>query len=136
LHAHAAAQGVGVGMQVLAPGLSVRADKSALFILLKNLLENALGVAPAGSTVSLTAGRDFISVRDAGPGIDPAFMPFIYDRFWRAPGAQYEGTGLGLAICKEIATAHDWRLSAQNQTPGACLRIDFAAAPGLLATFG
>jgi signal transduction histidine kinase len=117
-----------LAVNVPAGTLMMRADKSALFILLKNLLENALSVAPMDSIVTLSATAGLIRVEDEGPGIDPAWLPFIFERFWRAPGASYEGAGLGLAICKEIAAAHGWSVSLKRLPRGTSFQISFAGA--------
>jgi signal transduction histidine kinase len=96
----------------------VRADKGALFILLKNIVENAINVSPADGIVILTVDSGSIAICDEGPGIRDEHLPFLFTRFWRAPGAQYDGAGLGLAICNEIALAHDWTLTVSSQAVG------------------
>jgi signal transduction histidine kinase len=94
------------------------ADRSALFILLKNVVENAINVSPPHCVVSLLVDGISIQVLDQGPGIKQEYLPSLFKRFWRAPGAGYEGAGLGLAICKEIAMAHEWRLTVSNLVSG------------------
>lgn len=89
----------------------VWADRSALFVLLKNLVENAINVSPVNGVVVLTIEGASIRVEDEGPGIRLEHLPFLFDRFWRAPDSRYDGAGLGLAICREIAVAHQWRLT-------------------------
>ncbi|MGG1944033.1 ATP-binding protein [Trinickia sp. NRRL B-1857] len=96
----------------------IRADKGALFILLKNIVENAINVSPVDGIVLLTLDGASIAICDEGPGIREDYLPFLFTRFWRAPGVEYEGAGLGLAICNEIATAHDWRLTVNSRTVG------------------
>jgi len=103
----------------------VHGDRMALFVLLKNLLENALNFAPAQSTVSLMLRQHTLGVRDEGPGIDPAHMPHVFERFWRNPERRNEGAGLGLAICQEIASAHGWQLTARTLQPGAEFELAF-----------
>jgi signal transduction histidine kinase len=97
---------------------SIWADRSALFILLKNIVENAINVSPPNSAVLLIVDNASIQVRDEGPGISPEYLPFLFKRFWRAPDARHDGAGLGLAICKEIAIAHEWRLTVSNLISG------------------
>jgi signal transduction histidine kinase len=94
------------------------ADRSALFILLKNIVENAINVSPPNSIVSLTVDNVSIQVRDMGPGIRQEYLPFLFKRFWRAPDTKHDGAGLGLAICKEIAIAHEWRLTVSSLLSG------------------
>ena len=115
----AAARGVIIETSLRAPGKQ---------ILLKNLLENALAFAPRGSTVVVMGDASSISVSDEGPGIDEAHLPFIFSRFWRAPGNKAEGCGLGLAICKEIVLAHGWQLAVERTQPGTLFTVRFLQA--------
>ncbi|SFT82019.1 sensor histidine kinase [Paraburkholderia aspalathi] len=97
---------------------SIWADRSALFILLKNIVENAINVSPPNSVITLIIDDVSIQVRDEGPGIRQEYLPFLFRRFWRAPDARHDGAGLGLAICKEIALAHEWRLTVSSLGEG------------------
>lgn len=101
------------------------ADRSALFVLLKNILENAINVTPAHSTVSVLLDSASIHVCDEGPGVKREYIPFLFDRFWRAPDARHDGAGLGLAICKEIAIAHEWQLTVSSLTSGTSFVLQF-----------
>ncbi len=94
------------------------ADRGALFTLLKNLLENAIQHSPEGGVIALEVTATGFSITDQGPGVPAEDLPFIFDRFWRGRDRQHVGAGLGLAICKEIASAHGWRLSAAPASPG------------------
>lgn len=100
-----------------------QADRSALFTLLKNLLENALQHAPRGTEVRVDIARDHLSVRDWGPGVDREQLPQLFVRFWRGPHRRDHGAGLGLTICQEIAQAHGWTLSAKRAEPGLLLQL-------------
>lgn len=97
---------------------SIWADKSALFILLKNIVENAINASPVHGIVLLTIDGISIEISDEGPGIRKDHLPFLFKRFWRAPDARHDGAGLGLAICKEIAAVHDWRLTVSSLSIG------------------
>jgi signal transduction histidine kinase len=90
--------------------------------LLLILLDNALKHTPAGGTVHLTlsvqGSRARLQVADTGPGVDPAHLPRIFDRFYRADQARTEGgSGLGLAIGKWIVEAHGGQIQAGNGSP-------------------
>ena len=100
-----------------------RADKGALFTLLKNLVENAIQHAPAGSEVVLTLEADHLTVRDFGPGVAEHELPQLFNRFWRGEHRRDIGAGLGLAICQEIAVTHQWVLSASRAEPGLLFRL-------------
>jgi signal transduction histidine kinase len=114
----AEAAGVTLAVSTVDEGLTWQADRGALFTLLKNLLENAIEHAPAGSTVSLEIARDGLSVRDHGPGVEAPQLSVLFERFWRGPHRRDLGAGLGLSICQEVARAHGWRLAAERAEPG------------------
>lgn len=107
--------------------IMIKADRGALFILLRNLIENAIHHAPAGSAVDVLVNGQGIRVRDYGIGISAEAMPQLFKRFWRGAHRRDDGAGLGLAICEEIAHAHGWRVRAQNAVPGACFSVQFEA---------
>lgn len=104
-------------------GVEWKADRSALFTLLKNLLENAIQHAPAKSDVCVEIQSDGLTVRDLGPGVDAAQLPLLFERFWRGAHRRDHGAGLGLAICHEISAAHGWRLTAERAEPGLRFRL-------------
>lgn len=106
----------------------IRGDRSALFVLLKNLVENAIGASPEGATVSIFIDNERIRVLDQGPGIAPEHHPMLFHRFWRVPGSSYGGAGLGLAICQEVVNTHNWQLTIRNAEPGAEFALDFRAS--------
>lgn len=89
---------------------AVRADPQMLGIVLRNLLGNALRYCPAGSRVEIGAGhdggRDWIAVRDNGPGVDAASRQRLTERFFRVLGQEEGGSGLGLSIVQRIADLH------------------------------
>lgn len=104
------------------------ADRGALFTLLKNLLENAIQHAPAGTAVSVEVEATFMTVRDWGPGVPQDQMSSIFARFWRGPHRRDKGAGLGMAICQEIAQAHGWTLTASRAQPGLRVVLERPAA--------
>jgi signal transduction histidine kinase len=63
-----------------------------------------------------------LQVRDTGPGIEPADLPRLFDRFYRADRARTgDGTGLGLSIGRWIVEAHNGRITAANAPGGGAL---------------
>jgi signal transduction histidine kinase len=108
------------------------ADPERLQQVVANLLDNAVKFSPPESgihvTASLRAGQVCLEVVDAGPGIDPAFLPRIFEPFWQADSSsrrRHGGAGLGLAIAREIALLHDGDLRADNVNPGARFTFSF-----------
>jgi len=128
--AYRRARTLAIGREVAlerADDTTVRADPDALGQLLLILVENALKYTPAGGRVALALRLDGaearLSVADTGPGIDPADLPHIFERFYRAETARAtSGSGLGLAIARWLAEQHGGR-------------IDVASAPGQGSTF-
>jgi len=102
-----------------------RADRAAVFVLLKNLIENAIQHSPGGAVVTVDVRENGVSVRDEGEGIPPEHLPELFKRFWRGAARRDTGAGLGLAICQEIALAHGWSLVARNGTVGAEFLVSF-----------
>ena len=119
----AEAADVRLTVSATADNVEWKADRGALFTLLKNLLENAIQHAPAKTTVEVAIQSDAVSVRDWGTGLDAAQLPLLFERFWRAAHRRDQGAGLGLSICHEIALAHGWRLTAERAEPGLRFRL-------------
>jgi len=63
-----------------------------------------------------------LTVRDHGPGIDSGDLPYVFDRFYRAPSARgMPGSGLGLAIVRQVAEAHGGTVTAEPAPGGGTL---------------
>lgn len=86
--------------------LPMAGDESALTIMLKNILDNAIRYGPRHSRVRLTFSATDITVDDEGPGIAPDVLPRLGDRFLRAAGHEEAGSGLGVSIARRIAHNH------------------------------
>ena len=94
---------------------------------LANLLDNAIKWSPPNSTVDVTLTGDTLTVRDHGPGFTPAELPYVFDRFYRAPSARaVPGSGLGLSIVRKVAEEHGATAVAENaEGGGAVVRLTF-----------
>jgi two-component system, OmpR family, sensor histidine kinase ChvG len=97
---------------------------------LGNLLDNAVRFSPPGEPVLLRVeggpaeGSLRFSVKDRGPGVPPAILPRIFDRFFTTD-ADRDGTGLGLAIVKSVAEAHGGRAHVESRPgEGATFTLD------------
>ena len=93
-------------------------DPARLRQLISLLIDNALRHGPAGQRVLVrlraTPGGATIEVDDEGPGIAPADLPHLFERFYRGEGAPPGGTGLGLAIASWIVDRHGGSIRAEN----------------------
>lgn len=87
---------------------------------LSNLVANALRHTPAGGTVIIGGSADAASVvlvvRDTGPGIDPALLPHVFDRFVKGAGSR--GSGLGLPIARGLVEAHGGSIAVDSTAGG------------------
>ena len=84
-----------------------------------NLLDNAANWSPPGGTVEVAVRDGQVIVRDHGPGIEDDDLPYVFDRFYRAPAARkLPGSGLGLAIVKQVAEAHGGGVGAERAEGG------------------
>jgi two-component system sensor histidine kinase KdpD len=107
----------------LVPNLSlVQMDFVLMEQVLVNLLDNACNYTPPGAPITVEARVDRqqlqITVADGGPGIPPADLERIFDKFYRLPGSATGGTGLGLSICRGLVEAHGGALTAANTPSG------------------
>jgi two-component system, OmpR family, sensor histidine kinase KdpD len=90
--------------------------------MLFNILDNAAKYSPAGGRIEIdvrrAAGRIEIAVRDEGPGITPAALDRLFEKFYRADDGDRRraGTGLGLAIAKGFVEALGGSIRAANRT--------------------
>jgi two-component system sensor histidine kinase KdpD len=109
---------------------------------LSNLLENALKYTPPGTPIRVAAHVEgdalAVEVADQGPGIPPAALPRLFEKFYRVasgPGHP-RGTGLGLAVARGLVEAHGGRLGVES-TPGqgTCFRftLPLGTPPALVA---
>jgi signal transduction histidine kinase len=111
----------------------VLADRARVSQVLQNLIENGVHFSPAGGRVEVSlavpeaGGERFVecSVKDSGPGFDPADLPRLFEPFFtRRRG----GTGLGLSIVKRIVYDHGGEVSAENHAQGgAVVRVRLRA---------
>jgi two-component system sensor histidine kinase MprB len=84
-----------------------------------NLLDNAAKWSPPGGQVEVGVRDGEVTVRDHGPGIEDADLPYIFDRFYRASSARgMPGSGLGLAIVRQVAESHGGHVVAKAAEGG------------------
>lgn len=108
----------------------VRAEPDSLRILLNNLVDNALRYAPEGGKVDVIVEQRgngaLLRVSDNGPGVNPADLERLADRFFRPEGSRSGGCGLGLSIVRHIADSHGARLRMENRAGGGfCVSVEF-----------
>ncbi len=83
-----------------------------------NLLDNAAKYGPPDATVTVRLADGQLTVQDEGPGIDPADLPLVFERFWRADTARtLPGSGLGLSIVQQATQRHGGHVQVENREP-------------------
>jgi len=104
------------------PGLgAISADSARLQQIIWNLLSNAVKFTPNGGNISVRVEQNEsdarVIVKDSGQGIDPEFLPRVFDRFRQADSSttrSFGGLGLGLAIVRHLVELHGGTVSAQS----------------------
>ncbi len=97
----------------------VLGDEQLLARAVTNLLDNAAKYSPPDGKVSVRLVDGTLTVVDSGPGLAPADMPHVFERFYRSAEARSRpGSGLGLAIVKHAADQHGGLVYAGNATNG------------------
>ena len=123
----AQAKQIALAVAMDAPGepLMVVGDVSRLQQVLWNLLSNAVKFTPRGGRIDVRVTRDGlhgeVRVSDSGAGIDPEFLPYVFDRFRQADASttrRHGGMGLGLSIVKQLVELHGGTIHAASEGPG------------------
>ena len=121
----ALAKHITVEKKLVTDGSTVLGDANRLQQVMWNLLSNAVKFTRAGGTIQVSLQQaeheTIIEVSDTGIGIDPAFLPHVFDRFRQADASttrDYGGLGLGLAIVKQMVELHGGWIRAESEGAG------------------
>ena len=109
-----------------APGvhaLPLLGNAQLMMVLLRNLLDNAVRYAPAGTTVNLRFEAEQLSVENAGEPRTAEQVARLGERFHRDEGQQESGGGLGLSIVQRIAALHRLHVSFGACADGRGFRV-------------
>jgi PAS domain S-box-containing protein len=129
-----AAEAKGIRLDLSPAGITPMAsgDPNRLQQVFWNLLSNAIRFTPRGGQIrTLVVDVDHhweINITDTGAGIDPDFLPYVFDRFRQADGSstrKHGGLGLGLAITKQLVELHGGtvRVISDGQGKGATFTV-------------
>ncbi|MCS0505194.1 ATP-binding protein [Ancylobacter mangrovi] len=111
-----AAAGIDVHIEPALEGWSVCADRECLYLVLRNLHENALEHMPAGGRVTWRRLPEGLCIEDEGPGIPEEELTRVTERFFRGRMKSASGIGLGLTIASMAATRIGAQLVLANRT--------------------
>lgn len=102
---------------------SIMVDTDRITQVVTNLIGNAVNNTPVEGIITLQVAANpedsglMVSISDTGPGIEPAELPYIFDRFYRTDKSRLRnsgGSGLGLAIAKQLVEAHGGTIRAES----------------------
>ncbi|MFY0566847.1 ATP-binding protein [Archangium lansingense] len=135
----AAARNIRLESQLAAGSGPVQGDAQRLQQVAWNLLTNAIKFTPEGGRVAVRLQRveehAELQVSDSGKGIEPSFLPHVFERFRQADGSatrRYGGLGLGLAIVRHLVELHGGTIQAHSEGEGRgasfTVRLPLAAA--------
>jgi len=131
LQGEADEHGVSICLDVEGP-LVTEADPARLHQVVWNLVSNAVKFAGSNGRVVVTVRRDetniVVRVEDDGAGIEPDFLPHLFERFRQADGSvtrRHTGLGLGLAITRHLVQLHGGNVTAASagEGRGACFTV-------------
>ncbi|MBV8516500.1 MAG: response regulator [Acidobacteria bacterium] len=117
----AEAKSLALAFDADAPAVLVRGDERRLRQIVWNLVSNAVKFTKSGGSVRVTLttrdGHARVDVTDSGRGVDPAFLPYVWDRFRQADSStsrEFGGLGLGLSVVRHLVELHGGTVHASS----------------------
>ena len=125
MRAEAAGKSIAIETELQNHERPLSADPTRLQQVVWNLLNNAVKFTPEGGRIDVRLTQDAASaeltVTDTGEGIEPSFLPHVFELFRQADGSttrRHGGLGLGLGIVRRIVTLHGGSVEVQSQGRG------------------
>jgi PAS domain S-box-containing protein len=129
-------KGIELHLEAAPPGEHVLCDPDRVLQVFSNVIGNAVKFSQPGGTIALgSAAKDgtvLFTVRDDGPGMAPAELEHIFDKYWQAHDGGRHGRGLGLYIAKRLIEAQGgaiWCSSAPEKGTMVSFTLPRPAAP-------
>jgi signal transduction histidine kinase/CheY-like chemotaxis protein len=126
----AAAKGIDIRSHAGDQLLLVDGDRLRLQQIAWNLLNNAVKFTPPGGRIEISLGSEgdsaVLVVSDTGQGIDPNFLPHVFEMFRQADGSnrrRHGGLGIGLALVRQLVQLHGGTISAESDGPNSGARF-------------
>ena len=121
----ASAKGVELHLSLGDHLMLVDGDRLRLQQIAWNILNNAVKFTPAGGSIEISlrdeSDNGVLVVKDTGQGIDPRFLPHVFEMFRQADGSnrrRHGGLGIGLALVKQLVQLHGGSINAESDGPG------------------
>ena len=122
VRAEAAVKGVEINLHLGDQLLLVDGDRLRLQQIAWNLLNNAVKFTPDGGHINVDLNRDdkaaVLVVEDTGQGIDPTFLPHVFEMFRQADSSnsrRHGGMGIGLALVRQLVQLHRGTVAAESE---------------------
>ncbi len=119
LSATASASGIAFEVDASGETGNVYCDASRVVQIFGNIVGNAVKFTPKGGSITISAsgaGAEVrFAVRDTGPGIEPAMLEHLFERYWQADAGAQKGRGLGLYIAKQLVEAQGGRIWVESR---------------------
>jgi signal transduction histidine kinase/ActR/RegA family two-component response regulator len=123
-------KGIQLSIDIPDQEVVIEADETRFAQVISNLLTNSIKFTPSGGEILVKAtaenGKVQLIVKDTGQGVEPAFLPFIFDRLKQedmSTTRSHGGLGLGLAIAAHIVSAHKGEIRAHSEGRGKGMTI-------------
>ncbi len=130
VRAESAAKGIDLRVELPEDVLFIDADPLRIEQVVWNLLNNAVKFTPSGGTVTVRLRADdqqaALDVEDTGQGIDPSFLPHVFEMFRQADATKsrrHGGLGIGLALVQQLVQLHDGAIEVFSEGPGTGARF-------------
>jgi two-component system sensor histidine kinase QseC len=125
-------------IELISPDIepTIQGHATAIAILVRNLVDNAIRYCPNGSFVRVIIedhkGEVLLKVIDDGPGIPEHYRKQVFERFFRMLGNKSPGSGLGLGIVQQIVELHKAKLTMKTPASGVGLEINVSFSKELI----
>ncbi len=123
---------IDLGLEKTATNCITQGNQDALYLMLRNLVDNAIRYTPAGGQVTVFLDNPHSSqlaliINDNGTGIPPSQRAQIFKRFYRGENQNIQGSGLGLSIAQKVAQLHTVEIQLDDvpNGNGLSVRIEF-----------
>ncbi|HET6893043.1 MAG TPA: PAS domain S-box protein, partial [Pyrinomonadaceae bacterium] len=125
VHVEASTKGIEIRVEAPEEVLFVYADPLRMEQVVWNLLNNAVKFTPSGGTITVRLASEnqhaVLQVEDTGQGIDPEFLPHVFEMFRQADATKsrrHAGLGIGLALVEELVRLQDGSVAVHSDGPG------------------
>jgi two-component system sensor histidine kinase QseC len=125
-------KGIDLGLENTAILTMIQGNQNALYLMLRNLVDNAIRYTPENGQVTISlenlqASQLRVAITDNGPGIPLSQRQQIFERFYRGQNQNIHGSGLGLSIAQQVAQLHHLEIQLDDVAKGSglCVQMDF-----------